>query len=132
MSMQETTANQDRTANQTTEPEPIYNTTPRVDIREAADRVLLRIDMPGVDQTTASVLVENRELRIEGRTYLAPPEGHTLAREEFPQRLYRRSFSLSDQMDTENIRARMSKGVLELTIPVREEAKARKVEVAAA
>lgn len=132
MSTQETTLTQDRTANRTTGPERIYNTTPRVDIREAPDRVLLRVDMPGVDETSATVLVENRELRIEGRTHLAPPEGHTLAWEEFPQRFYRRTFSLSDQMDTENIRARMSKGVLELTIPVREEAKARKVEVAAA
>lgn len=132
MTTQVSSENRNVTGIQTAEPERVYTTTPRVDIREAQDCVVLRIDMPGVDERSASVLVENNELRIEGRTNVTPPEGHTLAREEFPPRFYRRTFDLSDQMNTENIRARISKGVLVLTIPVREAAKPRKVEVVAA
>jgi len=117
--------------NEVQDAEPIrrYTTTPGVDIRETPDRVVLYVDMPGVDETSVEVMVENRELRIEARTHVDPPRDHTLEREEFPPRLYRRAFDLSDRMATEGIKARMAKGVLELMLPIHEEAKPHRVSV---
>ena len=103
---------------------------PPVDIYESNESLVMDVDMPGVDETTLDVTVENRVLTLEGKVALDVPAGHTLARAESQASGYRRVFELSDEIDTTAIKARMKHGVLRLTLPKREEAKSRKIEIA--
>ncbi len=103
---------------------------PPVDIYENEEGLVMDVDMPGVDDKSLEVTVENRVLTIEGRVGLDVPAGYQLARAECQASGYRRVFELSDEVDTGAVKARMKHGVLRLTLPKREEAKARKIEIA--
>jgi len=102
---------------------------PDVDITETEAGVRLLADMPGADQDSVDVTVENNVLTIEGRVRIHPPEGHELIGEECGAGRYRRDFALSDEIDTEAVKARMRHGVLEVTLPKRESAETRKIAI---
>jgi len=104
---------------------------PDVDIRENGTELRLAVNLPGVDLGGAQVTVENGVLRIEAESTWEPPAGYELVSREFEPTRYRREFALSDRLRVEGIRARMTNGVLDLTIPKAEEVRARKIEIAA-
>jgi len=111
------------------ETDPVY--VPDVDIRENDGQVRLVADMPGVDQTSVNVNVENGVLTIEGQAHLDRPEGYELVGQEYGVGKYRREFSLSNAVSVEGIKARVRHGVLEVSVPKRNEAKTRKVQITA-
>lgn len=109
---------------------PVY--TPRVDIRETEAAVLVVADMPGVDETSVSVDLEGSELRIAGTFVPTAPEGYSLRHHEYTVGNYERSFTLGNQIDRAGIKAVVTNGVLQLTLPKAKEAQARKIKVKAA
>lgn len=102
---------------------------PLVDICESGDEIRLVAEMPGVSQDTLDVTVENNVLTIEGRAVIEAPDGFELVGQEYGVGRYRRDFSLSNQVDVDGIRARVKHGLLELSIPKKEEVKTRKIEI---
>jgi HSP20 family protein len=114
---------------QTVSREEVY--VPRVDIVEGKEDFLLTANMPGVDAASMSLHVEKSVLTIEGRTKIEAPPGLKPARQEFAGGSYRRTFELSSQIAVDGIKARMKDGVLRVTLPKREEAKARKIDIKA-
>ena len=110
-------------------PETETTYVPDVDISESNEHIRLVADMPGVDQKSVDVTVENNVLTIEGNAQLEAPEGYNLVGQEYGVGKFRRDFTLSNAVDTNGIKARVSHGVLELTIPKREEVKTRKIEI---
>jgi HSP20 family molecular chaperone IbpA len=112
---------------ETARPEPVYM--PAVDICEDANAIRLIADMPGADQKSVDVSVENGVLTVEGNGSVEPPDGYELVGQEYAVGRFRRDFTLSDQVDVEGIKAKVNNGVLELTIPKREEVKTRKIEI---
>jgi HSP20 family protein len=102
---------------------------PDVDIRENSDSIRLVADMPGVDQKSAEVTVENNVLTIEGRASVDAPEGYKLVGQEYGVGKFRRDFTLSNAVDTQGIKARVRHGVLEVTIPKRDEVRTKKIEI---
>lgn len=112
------------------DPETEATYVPDVDISEDVERVLLVADMPGVDQTSVNVTVENNVLTIEGQARVVKPEGgYELVGQEYGVGRYRRDFTLSDAVSADGVKARMQNGVLEVTIPKREVAKSRKIKI---
>ena len=109
------------------EQEPVY--VPRADIREDAERFTVVADMPGVDGKSVEATVQNRVLTLEGWARPEKPQGHELLGQEFGAGRYRRDFTLPEMVDAERIQARVKGGVLTVTIPKREEVKARKIQV---
>lgn len=107
--------------------EAIY--VPDVDIWENASQIRLVADMPGVDQNTVDVTVENNVLRIEGRPRLEAPAGYDLVGREYGHGKFHREFALSNAVATDGIKARVHHGVLEVTIPKRDEHKTRKIAI---
>lgn len=105
---------------------------PYVDIYEQNDSIVLVADMPGVDEQSAHVVVENGLLTIDGDIERTLPEGTQAVRRERKADSYRRVFEIPDAVDTGNIQARMKHGVLTVTLPRREDRKARKIEICAA
>ncbi len=102
---------------------------PDVDISETEDCIRLVADMPGVDPSSVDVSVEHHVLTIEGTAHVDAPEGCNLVGQEYGIGKYRRDFTLADTVDTTNIRARVKNGVLELTLPKRDEVKTRKIKI---
>lgn len=104
---------------------------PDVDIFENADKLQLVADMPGVDEQSVEVHVEKGVLTIEGHVSLKDYENLTPVYTEYNVGNYARRFTLSSEIDTERIKARMKNGVLELELPKAEHAKPRRITVSA-
>lgn len=102
---------------------------PRVDICETDEALWLWADMPGVDEKSVDVRLENGELSIEGRVSAEGYEALTPAYSEYNVGHYLRSFRLSDRVDVNHIAAKMTNGVLELQLPKLAEAKPRQIPI---
>ena len=109
------------------ESETIY--VPDVDIREDNECIRLEANMPGVDQESVDVGVDNGVLTIEGKARLDAPQGYELVGQEYGVGRYRRDFTLSDAVDSEGIKAKVRNGVLEVTLPKHERVKTRKIKI---
>lgn len=103
---------------------------PQVDIYEDAKVITVQADMPGVDKEGVSINVKDDQLTINGKVAL-PAEGETLLHKEYEVGNYFRQFTLSDVIDQEKITAKMTDGVLTLTLPKAEKAVPRKIEITA-
>jgi len=104
---------------------------PDVDILEMADEVIVRADLPGVDEKNVDVTLENGVLTIQGRAEDEVPEELRLIDGEYVSADYKRVFSLSEEIDQEKIRAKVRNGVLTLHLPKAEPARARRIDVTA-
>jgi HSP20 family protein len=107
--------------------EPVH--APNVDITENDDRVRLMADMPGVDPDSVEVTIEKNVLTIEGRGRVEGLADHALAGQEFAVGQYRRDFTISEAIDPAGIKARVKHGVVDVTLPKREQVKARKIAI---
>ena len=107
--------------------EPVY--VPRVDVRETADHFTVVADLPGADEKSVEATVQNRVLTIEGWSRPEQPQGHEPLGREFGGGRYRRDFTLPEDVATDQIQARVKHGVLTVTIPKKDEVKARKIQV---
>jgi HSP20 family molecular chaperone IbpA len=105
---------------------------PYVDIYEKGEELVLMADMPGVDEKSANVTVENGLLTIEGDIAKELDEGLYPLRSERRADVFRRTFDVSDAIDTPKITANMKHGVLTIKLPRREERKSRKIQISAA
>lgn len=103
--------------------------TPRVDLVESAERVVLYADMPGVSAEAVDITLEKNVLTIEGNVEAPTFDEFRLVHREYRPGVYRRQFSLSDGIDGENIVAEMTGGVLRLVLPKAPQAVARRIEV---
>lgn len=105
---------------------------PNVDIYEEGETVYLLADMPGVDEESIDITLEKNVLTINGYVDDEQMEGYGLAYGEYRVGDYERTFALSDEVDRNKIEASVRDGVLKLTLPKAEEAKARKITVRSA
>ncbi|MGZ5092571.1 MAG: Hsp20/alpha crystallin family protein [Burkholderiales bacterium] len=102
---------------------------PPIDVVEDEMGITLIADLPGVSKDRLGVKVNGDNLLIEGEASTPVPEGMELLYAEIPAPYYRRSFTLSRELDPSKIEAKLKDGVLELRIPKAEEAKPRRIEV---
>lgn len=103
--------------------------TPRTDIYETSDNIVIVMDMPGIQDDDVEIALEKNILTVNGYLFPENPEGYTLALSEYEAGDYERSFRISSQIDQERIEAQFNYGVLRLTLPKAEEAKKRKIEI---
>ena len=103
-----------------------------VDLYRDGDTYHLDADLPGVDPKSVDIAVDGQYLTIRAeRTVSAGTEAKWLARGRQTGSFARR-FTLGQGIDRESIAASYDNGVLKLSIPVAEQAKPRKIEVATA
>ena len=102
---------------------------PQVDIYETKEGLWLWADMPGVDEQSLNVHLDNGVLTIEGQVDVKDYENVTPLYTEYNVGNYVRRFTLSNDVDTDRIVARMQNGVLALEIPKSERAKPRRITV---
>jgi len=102
---------------------------PQVDIYETKEGLWLWADMPGVDEESLNVHLDNGVLTIEGQVDVKEYENVTPLYTEYNVGNYVRRFTLSNDIDSDRIVARMQHGVLALEIPKAERAKPRRISV---
>jgi len=102
---------------------------PAVDILETEEGITLLADMPGVSKDRLNVRVDGNQLVLEGAIGIAPQEQMTALYADVRARMYRKSFVLSNELDTGKIAAHLKDGVLTVQIPKRAEHRPRRIEV---
>jgi HSP20 family molecular chaperone IbpA len=102
---------------------------PPVDIVEDDAGITLYADLPGVPKDRLTVRTDSESLTIEGDIAIATPQNMDAVLAEVQAPRYRRSFTLSRELDTERSEAVFKDGVLKLRIPKVEQAKPRRIEV---
>ncbi|MEB2285048.1 MAG: hypothetical protein B6D46_09920 [Polyangiaceae bacterium UTPRO1] len=102
---------------------------PQVDIYETREGLWLWADMPGVDESSLNVHLDNGVLTIEGQVDLKDYQDVTPLYTEYYVGNYVRRFTLSNDVDSDRIVARMQNGVLSLEIPKAERAKPRRIAI---
>jgi HSP20 family protein len=113
-----------------TEPQTNRPWAPAVDIYETENELVLKADLPDVDQKAIDVRVENHTLTIAGeRKFEKKDAGKGFHRIERSYGNFTRSFAVPNSFDTENINASYRNGVLTVTLPKKETAKPRQVKV---
>jgi len=105
---------------------------PRVDIYETKDALYLVADMPGVDDKTVDVELEKNVLTIAGRVEDGKVQDYNLVFSEYEVGDYERTFTLSDEIDRDKIKATVKQGVLRLELPKAEKVKPKKIMINAA
>ncbi len=103
--------------------------TPAVDVFEDETGITLLADMPGVPRDELELHVEGDSLLIEGRVQPQTPNGLEAIYAELRVPRYRRSFTLSRELDTSKIDANLKDGVLTLRIPKQAHAQPRRIAV---
>jgi len=102
---------------------------PRVDVYEDASNITLLADLPGVPRDKLELKVEGDTLMVEGTVQPSTPEGLEAMYAEVRVPRYRRSFTLSRDLDTQRIDANLKDGVLTLRIPKAQHAQPRRISV---
>jgi HSP20 family molecular chaperone IbpA len=128
------TTNQARTLapQQTQGDRPAVVFTPEADIIETPDSYVLDVYMPGVDENSADVTLENDVLSVRGRVQTTADSKLRLSYQEYEVGDYRRVFTLTENINRERVSASVRDGVLHLVLPKAEEAKPKRIEVKAA
>jgi HSP20 family protein len=101
-------------------------TLPAVNVKETAESFVVEMAAPGMKKDDFKVELNNNILSIssERKEENEHKEGSKYTRKEFSYQSFQRSFQLSKEaVDADNIQAKYENGVLQLTIPKREEAK---------
>ena len=100
-----------------------------MDAVQHGNSVELRFDLPGVSPDSVDVTVERQVLTVKAERSWTPAEGDTVITRERPHGSVSRQVTLAETLDTDHLEAHFDGGVLTVTIPVAEQAKARKVEI---
>src|SRR5436305_1980077 len=103
-----------------------------MDLYRSGDHYVLHADLPGIDPGSVDVNVENGTLTIKAeRSSRAEDAVQWISSERFTG-TFMRQLALGEGIDSDKISATYANGVLTLTIPVAERAKARHIEVTSA
>ncbi len=102
---------------------------PQTDIIENKESLIITMDMPGVKKEDVNIKLEKNILEVEGRIDYAPYEKLNPVYTEYNIGNYARRFSVSNTVDTSNIEAVLTDGVLSMTLRKAPEAKPRKIPV---
>lgn len=100
----------------------LSNFTPSVNTREGEYAYHIEVDLPGVKKEDISVKIENNVLTLKGeRKSKEEIKKEDYYKMESSFGSFMRSFTLPDNVDAENIHAENKDGVLEITLPKKEQ-----------
>src|SRR5688572_491696 len=103
---------------------------PSVDIYEDQDKLILEADLPGLNREDFEISVENNVITLKGeRKFENKVEGDHYHRVERSYGSFTRSFTLPQSVTAEGATADFENGILRVSLPKREETKARKIEI---
>ena len=108
---------------------------PAVDIYEDAQKIVLKLEVPGIDQKDLDIRVENHTLTVKGERKFEAPKSESEGKEQTIHRIERRygsfcrAFTLPSSVDTENVQASYNAGVLKLELAKKPEAQPKQIKI---
>jgi len=98
---------------------------PAVNVKEDADGFALALAAPGYGKEDIEIKIDDNVLTIssEKKDEVAEKEGEKFTRKEFKYAAFKRTFTLPDTVDSTKIEANYENGILNISIPKKEEAK---------
>src|SRR5439155_9836355 len=114
-------------------PEEALTTTsfaPPVDVYEDEHNVILKIEVPGIEEKDIDVRIENNTLTVHGeRKFEKEEKEENFRRVERSYGSFTRSFTLPTTVDAEQVTADYDKGILKIQLAKKAEAKPRQIKV---
>lgn len=103
---------------------------PATDIYEQGGEIVLKMDLPEIDQQAIKLAVDGNRLVISGERRLDPAvKRENYVRVERPYGQFTRSFALPEMIDIERIEASCEAGVLKVRLPRRGEKQSRVINI---
>jgi HSP20 family protein len=103
---------------------------PNIDVIDAAERVTMSVELPGLAKEDVKITVENGVLSLSGeRKWPGPDKDETYHLREGTYGKFERRFTLGNDIDLSKISAEMDKGILVVTFGKKESSLPKKIEV---
>src|SRR5512142_1129150 len=102
---------------------------PPVDVAEEGDKILVKVEVPGVNEKDLKINFEDGLLTVSGERQFERKDERNYHRIERTYGSFVRSFNLPRSVDAGAIKANYLNGVLEIEIPKKEEAKPRQIQI---
>ncbi|WP_298499005.1 Hsp20/alpha crystallin family protein [uncultured Algibacter sp.] len=103
-------------------------TLPKVNIKETADAFIVEMAVPGLKKSDFHVDLDNQMLSISTEAKEENEQnGENYTRREFGYSSFKRTFTLPESVNDENINASYKDGILNILLPKKEEAKKKPV-----
>jgi HSP20 family protein len=119
-----------RNLNEEDAPLAAANFVPPVDIYEDAEKLVLKIEVPGIEQKDLDVRVEGNTLTVKGeRKFEAEEKEKNFHRIERSYGSFFRAFTLPSTVETDKIQANYNAGVLKLEMKKKPEAQPKQVKI---
>ncbi|MEM7483065.1 MAG: Hsp20/alpha crystallin family protein [Acidobacteriota bacterium] len=104
---------------------------PSVDVRETDEALTLFVELPGMKREDVDITLENRMITLRGeRKFEQDSSRESYHRIERAYGSFSRSFTLPSNVQTDQVNASFSDGLLTIELPKAEESKPRKIEIA--
>ena len=103
---------------------------PAVDVYEDDKKVMLKLEVPGIDEKDLDVSVENNTLTVKGeRRFESEEKEENFHRIERRYGSFYRAFTLPSTVDTEHVQAKYNAGVLKLELQKKPEAQPKQIKI---
>src|ERR1044071_10359667 len=102
---------------------------PAVDVAEETDKIVVKVEVPGMNENDLKVSFEDSLLTISGERQFERKDDRNYHRIERTYGSFVRTFSLPRSVDANRISANYVNGVLEIEIPKLEEAKPKQIQI---
>ena len=102
---------------------------PAVDVAEEKDKLLVKIEVPGIEEKDLKIHFEDGILTVTGERQFERKDERNYHRIERAYGTFTRTFSLPRSIDANQITAAYRSGILEIEIPKKEEAKPKQIEI---
>jgi len=103
---------------------------PLLDMAETDESVIVKAELPGIDPKGVDISISDDNLTIKGEKKEETEEkGKHFHRIERSYGSFSRTISLPKSVNIDKVKAEYKNGILEINLPKKEEAKAKKVEV---
>jgi HSP20 family protein len=103
---------------------------PPVDVYEDAQKIVLKLEVPGIEEKDLDIRVENNTLTVKGeRKFEKEEKEENFQRIEHRYGSFYRAFTLPTTVDTEHIQANYNAGVLKVELKKKAEAQPKQIKV---
>jgi HSP20 family protein len=102
---------------------------PAVDVLEENDRIVVKVEAPGMDEKDLRVTFEDGILTVSGERQFERKDDRNYHRIERAYGTFTRTFTLPRSVDAAQILANYRNGVLEIEIPKKEESRPKQIQI---
>ena len=102
---------------------------PAVDVLEETDKILVKVEAPGMDEKDLRVTFEDGILTVSGERRFERKDDRSYHRIERAYGQFTRTFTLPRSVDATRIVASYRNGVLEIEIPKKEESRPKQIQI---